>query len=157
MEGNSRKQYIYNKNIQDALLFFILAAALMVYALVNHYSTANLEWKTSPYLFPVLIAVFIGALSFSLLADGIRQLKESKEDSKTTVVNWKGVVYTIAASVIYYGIMRIVTFVPATILFLVAMLVYLGERRIWVVGLVSIVSALSIYAIFGVLLNVMLP
>ncbi len=157
MEGNSRKHYIYNRNIQDAILFFILAAALMIYSLVNNYSTANMEWKTSPYLFPVLIAVFIGALSYSLLADGIRQMKAGEEDVKKTAAKWNGVLFTIAASIIYYGIMRIVTFVPATILFLVAMLVYLGERRIWLVGLVSVISSLAIYVIFGMLLNVMLP
>lgn len=157
MEENSKKSYIYNKNIQDAVLFTILAVALLIYALVNHYSAGNIEWKMSPYLFPVLIAVFIAALALSLVADGIRQLKTGEADEKKTAVKWKGVLFTIAASVVYYGIMRIVTFVPATILFLVAMLYYLGERRLWLIGLVSVISSLSIYVIFGLLLNVMLP
>lgn len=157
MEENSKRLYVSNKNIQDALFFFILAVVLMIYALVNHYDTANLEWKTSPYLFPVLIAIFIGALSFSLVADGIRQIKSSEKDSDKIAAQWKGVVYTILVSVLYYVIMSVITFIPATILFLVAMMLYLGERRIWLIAAVSIISSLAIYIIFGMLLHVMLP
>lgn len=157
MEENSKKLYLYNKNVQDALFFFIFAVAMMIYALTNHYNSTNLEWKTSPYLFPVLIAIFIGALSFSLIADGIRQIKSSEKSAKKTSVQWKGVMFTIVAAITYYGIMSIITFIPATILFLVAMFLYLGERRIWLITLISIVSSLTIYILFGVLLHVMLP
>ena len=157
MEETSKKLYLFNKNIQDALFFFIFAVAMLIYALANHYNSTKMEWKTSPYLFPFLIAVFIGALSFSLFADGIRQIKSSEKSAEKTTVQWKGVVFTIAVSIIYYGIMNFITFIPATILFLVAMFLYLGERRIWLMALISVLSSLTIYVIFGVLLHVMLP
>ena len=157
MEEYSKKRYLSNRNIQEAILFLILAVAMLIYALVNHYCSTKIEWKTSPYLFPVLIAVFIGALSFSLFTDGIQQIKTSEKSEKKTVVQWKDVVYTIAASIAYYGIMGFTKFIPATILFLVAMFLYLGERRIWLIALISVLYTLSIYVIFGVLLHVMLP
>ncbi|MEA4847185.1 MAG: tripartite tricarboxylate transporter TctB family protein [Clostridiaceae bacterium] len=157
MEENSKKDYLHNKNIQDAVLFFILAAALMAYSLVNHYSTVKLEWKLSPYLFPTLIAVFIAALSLSLFADGKRQIKLNEKGEKKTAIHWKGVLFTIGSSIVYYGIMKILTFVPSTILFLVAMFLHLGERRIWLISLISVVCSFSIYIIFGVMLHVMLP
>jgi len=157
MEDNIKKGYLQNKNIQDAVLFFILAITLIIYSLVNHYSTAKLEWKLSPYLFPILIAVFIGALSFSLLADGIRQIKLNEKSEKKAAIHWKGVLFTIGISVVYYGTMKFLTFVPSTILFLVAMFLHLGERRIWLIALISVVCSFSIYIIFGVMLHVMLP
>jgi len=157
MEENSRKSYISNKNIQDALAFFVLAVVLLAYSLVNHYSTKNLKWELSPYLFPLLISVFVAALSLSLAADGIRQIKSGEEEKRKTTPQWRGVVFTITVSVIYYIMMKVITFIPATILFLVSMFYYLGERRIWLMALVSIPCALSIYVIFGVLLHVMLP
>lgn len=157
MENNNNKNYLSNKNIQDAFIFFILAIALIIYSLVNHYSTAKLEWKLSPYLFPVLIAVFIGALSISLLADGKRQIRLNEKSDKKAAIHWKGVLFTIGSSIAYYGIMRFLTFVPSTILFLVAMFLHLGERRIWLIALISVVCSLLIYIIFGVMLHVMLP
>jgi putative tricarboxylic transport membrane protein len=157
MEKNRKKDYLHNKNIQDAVLFFTLAAALMVYSLVNHYNTAKLEWKLSPYLFPVLIAVFIGALSFSLFSDGIRQIKSGEKSPKKTEIHWKGVLFTIGVSIAYYGIMKFLKFIPSTILFLVALFLYLGERRIWLIAIVSVLCSVSIYVVFGVMLHVMLP
>lgn len=157
MEENSRKSYLSNRNIQDAFLFFILATALMVYSLVNHYSTVKLEWKLSPYLFPVLIAVFIGALSFSLLTDGLRQINSDEKSRKKAAINWKGVLFTIGISIAYFSTMKFLKFVPSTILFLVALFLHLGERRVWLIALISVVCSLSLYIIFGVMLHVMLP
>jgi len=157
MEENRKKDYLRNSNIQDAVLFFMLAAALMVYSLINHYSTAKLEWKLSPYLFPVLIAVFIGALSFSLFSDGIRQIKSGEKSRKKAAIHWKDVLFTIGVSVAYFGTMRFLKFIPSTILFLVALFLHLGERRIWLIAIISVLFSVSIYIIFGVMLHVMLP
>lgn len=157
MGENNRKNYLSNRNIQDAFLFFIFATALMVYSLVNHYSTTKLEWKLSPYLFPVLIAVFIGALSFSLLTDGLRQIKSGEKSQKKAAINWKGVLFTIGISIVYFSTIKFIKFVPSTILFLVALFLHLGERRIWLIALISVVCSFSLYIIFGVMLHVMLP
>lgn len=157
MEENSKNNYLHNKNIQDAILFLILAAGLLVYSLINHYGSIKMEWKTSPYLFPVLVAVFIFALSISLIAEGTQQIKSNAKTEQKAAAQWKSVAFTIVVSIIYYVIMRFITFIPATILFLVAMFLYLGERRKWLMALISIISSLAIYVIFDVLLHVMLP
>jgi len=157
MEESKKKVYILNKNVQDSIFFFFLAVALMVYALINHYNTPGIEWKLSPYLFPVLISVFIGILSVSLMAYGIRQIRTKTDSDDNAIVYWQKVSFTIFIAVCYYVIMEIISFVPATVLFLVVMLLFLGERRIWLIALISIVSSLSIYLLFGVILHVMLP
>lgn len=62
--------------IQEGIVFLLLAIALCLYALINHYSTKGLEWKLSPYLFPALISIFLGVLASVLLFEGLRDHKE---------------------------------------------------------------------------------
>lgn len=157
MEKNRKKDYLHNKNIQDAVLFLMLAIALIVYSLVNHYSTVKLEWKLSPYLFPLLIAVFVTALSLSLIADGKKQIELNERIEKKTAIHWKSVLFTIGSSIVYYRIIKYFKFIPSTILFLVAMFLHLGERRIWLIAIISVICSVSVYVIFGVFLHVMLP
>lgn len=157
MKECSKKRYLLNKNIQDAILFFLLSIFMVVYALFNHYSSKKIEWKISPYLFPILIAIFIAFISFSLLNDGIKEIKSKGKGIQKTPAQWKDVLFTIVASITYYRIMAFISFIPATILFLVSMFVHLKEGRIWLIALISIICSFSIYGIFAVLLNVMLP
>lgn len=157
MEESSKKRYIFNKNIQDALLFFALAVSLTAHSLVSHYNSPKIDWKMSPYLFPVLIAIFISAFSFTLFIEGIQQVNSKEKCKGKAPVKLKSVICTIAISILYYVIISLVTFVPATMLFLATMLLYLGEQRIWLITLISVFSSLAIYIIFGVLLHVMLP
>lgn len=154
---NSKKSYFSNKNVKEAILFFLLAVALLIYSLVNHYGSTSLKWNMSPYLFPTLISIFIGMLSISLAFEGIKEIKANKKNVPKANILWKNVLFTIVASIIYFILMDIISFIPATILFLVSMLLYLGERRIWLIVLISVGVTTIIYVLFGVLLHVMLP
>jgi energy-converting hydrogenase Eha subunit C len=53
--------------------------------------------------------------------------------------------------------MPVLRFVPATVLFLGALFVCLGERKWRRVLLLSVVAAGAVYALFGLALNVRLP
>jgi hypothetical protein len=57
----------------------------------------------------------------------------------------------------YYLVLPLLHFIPATVIFLAALIAFLGERRLWLVGLVAVVSTLAIWGIFGRALGVMLP
>jgi hypothetical protein len=100
-------------------------------------------------------------LSVSLFFDGLHQIKEEKA-SKNTSETEKGirvrpVLITIALSIAYFILMPYVTFIPCTILFLGIFIFTLGERRYWMIALVAVISALTIWAIFGLALGVRLP
>lgn len=157
MGENKKEHFLSNRNIKDSLFFSMLSIAMVIYSLKNHYSVAGLEWKMSPYLFPFLISIFIGILAITLFIEGLKEDKSLDEDTKETEVKWKDVISTIIISVIYYIVLRKIGFIISTILFLMALFIYLGEKRIWLISLISIVSTLAIYIIFGVLLHVMLP
>jgi hypothetical protein len=156
-----------NKSIQECLCVFALGAALLCYSLVEHYGGPHVEWKMSPYLFPSLVAVFLMLLGVSLLFDGLGQIKAAKRISEAGTdgkrgdtakeVKWKTVLVTIALAVVYYLVLPFLTFIPATIVFLVAFIFFLGERRYWLIALIAVISSVLLWAIFGIALGVMLP
>ena len=151
--GDLRK----NPDIQEGLLFFALALGLAVYSLINHYGTARLEWKLSPYMFPFLISIFLGALSISLISDGLHKIRTDVTSSHKGAPLWKRAMLMFFIAIAYFLSMNLLTFIPATILFLVASFLFLGERRLWLIGILSIATSVIIYILFDVLLHVMLP
>ena len=153
---NNIRYYLTNRNIQDGLAFFAGSIGLTIYSFTKHYGTIKMEWKTSPYLFPIIISIIVVLISISLLKVGVKQVNE-ESGFNNIEVDWKGVAVTVVAMLVYSRIMKLVTFIPATIGFLMSMFYYLGERRIWLMALISIIGSLSIYLIFGILLKVMLP
>lgn len=161
MEQKRKAGLLSNATVQESVLFFLLSIALLVYALYKHYTGLPVSWEMSPYLFPVLISVFLFLLSISLFTDGRKQYAAGEERGQETgekpATDWKSTLFTVVAAVIYFLLMPVIKFIPATILFLVAMFWFLKERRWWLVAILSVATAGLIYVMFGVLLNVMLP
>lgn len=146
-----------NRNIQDSILFFLSGGALIRYSLVKHYGGPPVEWKMSPYLFPILVSVFLLLLSVSLFFDGLYQIRHGGEAGGAGPVKFRSVLITIALSAAYVVLMRWIGFIPATVIFLAVFIFFLGERRLWLIALVALIATLSIYVIFDTALGVMLP
>jgi hypothetical protein len=146
-----------NKNIQDSIVFFIAGAALLCYSLVQH-GDSGMEWKLSPYLFSLLISVFLILLSFSLFHEGLKELKQAaREGPREAAWAWKNVLAVALFSLAYYLVMHVIPFIPATVVFLGGLIFFLGERRWHFIAITALVSSLAIYGIFGVALGVRLP
>jgi hypothetical protein len=148
-----------NKHIQDSCFVFLCGAALLWYSLAEHYGGPAVEWKMSPSLFPSLVSVFLLLLSVSLLFEGLREIKCAKSGAAGDggPVKTKLVLAAVALAVGYFVLMRLITFIPATILFLAGFIFMLGERRWRLIALIAVISSLAIYAIFSIALGVMLP
>ncbi len=159
MEKNGPQKLLHHAYCHDAIFVSCCSLALLIYSLYHHYFDRNTSgWKTSPYLFPTLISVFGLLLAFSLLMDARQALRASHETAKSSdKPNINGVLAVIGISLIYYFAMPLLTFVPATLLFLLALFIYLGERKWWKLLLLSGVTTGAIYVLFGMLLNVRLP
>jgi putative tricarboxylic transport membrane protein len=153
------KEYIHEPTIQDAIFIFACSVALLIYGLYNKFTGIQSEWKLSPYLFPVLLSVFGALLSISLFYDGYRaihsggQVERSSADRK----NLKRLGVFLLICLIYYVLFVPLGFLVSTALMLAALFFLLGERRIWIIALLSIACSGAIYVIFGVLLNVRFP
>jgi putative tricarboxylic transport membrane protein len=147
-----------NRDIQDSCFIFIAGAALLWYSLSEHYKGPGVEWKMSPSLFPALVSVLLLLLSAPLLLGGLRQIRGERpaRDAKSAVKTGP-VLISAALSAAYYFLLRFITFIPSTVLFLAALMYLLGERRYWLIALTAVAGSLAVYAFFGLALGVRLP
>ena len=133
-----------------ALLAFSVIG--VIYSIVSHFGF-KVEWKLSPYLFPLFISLMLFVLSISLLLSGLKGMDEKKSekgDKKTFLL-------FLAECAIYLVDLRYIGFLISTMILLGAIVRLLGEKN-WVkVILISVVTSLIIYFLFGVYLGVMLP
>lgn len=156
------REYFKNKSVQDSVVVFALGVALgvfSVYSFLN--SKVKAAWIMSPYLFPMLIACFAVGLGYCLFMEGKHQVDADKaagrEAPKAEPIKLKNVVFVVGLSIVYYWAITVISFAPATALFLGALMWFMGERRIKVLVPLSIVTPLAIYVIFVLGLNVRLP
>lgn len=156
MSEHKRRELIKNKTVREGALFFVCAAALLVYSFRRHYAGISVEWKLSPYLFPILTGVLLLILSVCLIAQGVKE-DGKNADKERVCFNRKNFLATVGMAAAYCLAVKYITFVGATFLLLLGMLLVLGERRKSVLILVPLLATGAIYVLFGVLLRVNLP
>jgi hypothetical protein len=81
----------------------------------------------------------------------------SSADGPAHHIRWKSVLLVTLLCLAYVWVLPLLHFVLSTIVFLSIFLVLTGERRIWMVGTVSVATTLVICFIFGNMLKVLLP
>ncbi len=161
MENGGKKTLRRNANFQESVFVGVCSAGLLIYSLYHHHFDRNTsEWKMSPYLFPVLISVFGFLLAVSLLADALHELRVPETEAageSGAKKNPVGALVLVGASVVYYLLLPVLHFIPATILYLLGLIFYLGERKWWKLALLSVLTTGAVYALFGLVLHVRLP
>lgn len=150
-----------NGTCLEGLFFLVASTALFVYSLYFHADSGS-QWKQSPYLFPLVIAVFLFLLSLSLLREGRQEGSANRADGEVAQgpvadISWKKTAVVTLLVFAYMQGIGLVGFILATFLFLVATFLYLKERRLWLIASLSIAFPLVVYVLFGMLLHVMLP
>lgn len=171
------KQKKFNSTTYEGIFLMIFGISLIIYSLISYSNSFNKNWSQSPYAFPMLVAIFICFLSTSLLVQGFKKSKQTENNKQvnyTVNPNIRGVIVILAMSAIYYVALSMVsmpmftltiaslaisisTFEVATILFLFAMLFYLGVRKKLVLVFVPIFTTILLSIAFRTLLNVLLP
>lgn len=163
MENSGKKSLLRNASFQESVFVGLCSAGLLAYSLYHHHFDRNTsEWKMSPYLFPVLISVFGFLLAVSLLADALHELRAPEPEAAAAgedgvKKNPIGALVLVGASVLYYLLLPVLHFIPATVLYLLGLFVYLGERKWWKLALLSVLTTGAVYGLFGLLLHVRLP
>ena len=157
MPEKKRRAILKVRAVREGIFFLLCAASLLIYSLVSHYSGVPVEWKMSPYLFPILTASLLFILSGIVLLQGIREYRKSTGEERTEYFHAKSFLAVLAIVLAYCLAVKTVTFLAATPLLLLAMLLALGERRRAVLILVPVLTTGSVYMIFGVLLRINLP
>ena len=164
MDGKSVKKRCSTGRAQEAVFIAACSLLLLLYSLYHHHFDRNVtEWKTSPFLFPVLTAVFGILLSAALFSEARRERKRGAEqagggeEACTAGIGIKKVLLFICISVCYDILLPVLHFLPATVLYLAVLFFLLGERKVWKICASSAAGAAAVYLLFGVLLNVRLP
>lgn len=167
----------FNKLIQEGIFFLLLGAGLLWYSLNFYNQSFNKDWSQSPYLFPMLVAVIFGILAVSLLVQGVKkwgnesleaaaEKKNSGRILEVLVILGISLLYYLAMAVlkipyITFGILSwsftVSNFEVLTLIFLAAMMLYLGVRKIAVLVIVPVGATLFLSIVFRALLHVLLP
>lgn len=176
-----KQNLLRNHSIQEGILALLLGGALLIHSLESHSKAFNQDWSQSPYLFPLQVALLVGVLSLSLLYQGVSTWRasgsgmtdEAGAGSGTggawlpvAVVTGMSLLYYLALAVlkipyITFGILSwsftISNFEVVTVVFLAAMMLYLGVRKLPVLAAVSVCTTLFLSVAFRAMLHVLLP
>lgn len=169
--------------IIEGVLFCGSGLGLLSYSLISYGKSFNKDWAQSPYLFPLIVGFALTVLSVWLMGEGITAGKKSvpqsadeeRETAKSIVGSQIcGVVIALILCGIYYlalaelkipyitiGIFSFMytfsTFEVATVVFLAAMMAFMGVRKLRILVFVPLVTTLFLSITFRTLLHVLLP
>lgn len=173
--------------IVEGVLFCGSGLGLLSYSLISYGKSFNKDWAQSPYLFPLLVGLAMTGLSIWLVGEGIQTMKKEVVDldgrRETEAGNTKkpilggqlsGVLIALVLCGIYYlllvslkipyvtiGIFSFMytfsTFEIATVVFLAAMMAFMGVRKLPILLLVPLGTTLFLSIAFRTLLHVLLP
>lgn len=138
-----------NRESVEGLILSVLSIFFLRESLKLH---NNQAWALSPALFPLIITLLALLFSLSLIFKGLRKstVYENQGDMKIMLL-------VVALSFLYLILLEKLHFFLSTVLYLAGFIFILGERRWWLIGILSIIVPLSIQYIFGNLLGVLLP
>ena len=150
-----------NKSIQDGAALLLPGLALGAYGLIGFRNApVQTKWFLSPYLFPLLLSVLAVLLAASLLGEGLGELRRGRTGEipeKGAAPEVNKVLTVLLMSAAYDALLGLIGFLPATLIFLAALLYALGERRPRLIAAVSLLTPLLLYALFGLALGLNLP
>ena len=165
-----KKKWCLNHALQEGLFFLLLSGWLLWYSLDAYGRSYIKDWTQSPSLFPVIIAGLLAIFGVSLVCQGVRE----KECAEGKAGHIGPVVVLLLLSIAYYAALSIIdlpymgvtlgsmtfvlsTFEVATVVFLAAMMLYLGVRSKLALVLVPLLSSAFLSVMFRTLLRVLLP
>ena len=167
--------------IVEGIVFCGSGLVLLSYSLSSYAKGFNKSWAQSPYLFPLIVALAMIGLSLWIVGEGVTAMKKeaavpndkkvSKEE-KTEKRRW--VVIALILCVLDYAALAFIkgpyvtigilsfaytfsTFEVVTIVFLIAMMIFMGVRKIPVLVFVPIGTTLFLSLAFRTFLHVLLP
>lgn len=115
------------------------------------------ESSLGPRSFPNLIALLIGVLGVAVLFDAWRQPKTAEEKTSIPLDAIKRVMAVLATSVLYLWLITLFGYMLPTFLATMTLMYVFGERRWWLMLLISALTAISLYLVFGKVFHMLMP
>ncbi|KUK93170.1 MAG: Uncharacterized protein XE05_1132 [Thermotogales bacterium 46_20] len=148
-EKTSRR--VNPQKIEGVFLSVIAVFVIVVSAGMNPYGS----WSLAPGLFPLIMGIILLALAISLIFQGV--LSKTFKSGGFDNVDWLRISFVMILTFVYVWLVPIIGFIAVSIPYLALMLLLLGEKRWWLIGIISVGTTLGLYYAFGVLLSVYLP
>jgi len=168
------KKRIISHAMQEGLFFLLLGGWLMHDSLAAYGRSYIKDWAQSPSLFPALVSGLLMLFGVILLSRGLRERGEKHQEEQKKGGNALRVLILLAMSLAYYFALAVIrlpyagftvgslafafsAFEPATVVFLAAMMAFLGVRSKRVLIMVPVGTSLFLSVMFRTLLRVLLP
>lgn len=167
-----------NSLIIEGIIFCGSGLALLSYSLISYANAFNKVWAQSPYLFPLIVGIAMIGLALCIIGEGVTAMKKEAaaepKAKKDTSEKIKWVVIALVLCGIYYLVLANVrlpefafmvsslrcsfaTFEVATVVFLAAMMAFMGVRKPVILVCVPVGTTLFLSIVFRTLLHVLLP
>ena len=176
LRGSSREEVYMKKKcglngaMQEGLLLLVLGGWLLWYSVDAYQHSYIKDWTQRPSLFPVIVACLLGIFGVDIFRQGlVAKAQEKKAGGQTlqvVVLFGMSLAYYFALSAIDLPYMALTigsltfalsVFEVATVVFLAAMMAYLGVRNKRVLIFVPIGASVFLSVMFRTLLRVLLP
>jgi putative tricarboxylic transport membrane protein len=143
-------------------LFMVTFSLLLTLWLIPEYvELYTLGMYAEPFMdprsFPYLVSGFIGLLGIAMLFSSYQNPGPHKVTSKTTLDAKLRVLGVLGVSAFYLWIITFFGYLLPTFIGAFLLLYIFGERRWWLMILISAGSATSLYLIFGRIFHMMMP
>jgi len=165
-----KKKCGLNHAMQEGLLLLLLGGWLLWYSLDAYQHSYIKDWTQSPSLFPVIVACLLGLFGVIIFMQGLKQKEKTEKKGGKTLQ----VAVLLGMSLAYYFVLSVVdlpylavtigsltlalsVFEVATVVFLAAMMFYLGVRNKAALVFVPIGASAFLSVMFRTLLRVLLP
>lgn len=112
------------------------------------------EFPEEAAYFPKLFSSVLGILAILLLISSLYRKNSASTNEKT---NYKNTIFIILGLIVYALVLRTIGYVISTGVLVLYVIYILGYRKIRNIILVSVISVIFAYVIFGMFLKVPLP
>ncbi len=151
----------------------ILAFIFLIFSIVIlflSYGISGFKSMSSPGSFPMIVSVVLLISAIFIVRDVLRKNKDSREEKQESTANTlkllfpHTVIIFIFVSFLYVFLLQKITFLYATILYIIFLGVYFNNKKfkfdlkeIFKIGAISLATTIIVYFIFQKIFNVMLP
>ncbi len=141
----------------------ILGVLILLLGIFYYFLTSNLPSKEiiDSRFIPYILSGFLFVLSIIQINRGIKFIKYEIEDEEKVTGDYLTFIKSLVAIILYIGMLNILGFIIATIIFLFFQFTILTPNRLksnyLLYVIVSIVTSLTVYYLFRYGLNLVLP
>ena len=144
-----------SKRIDIGVGIVLCILSIVIYLYAGQYEGRGVN-SYGPNFFPQALASMMFLASVALIIQALRgkALKDLEAMNKQGFIR---ATVTLVIAIGYVFLMKVIGFYLSTILFLFVVMMYLGQKKLWIRIAVSVLVATAVYSLFQYFLKIPLP